>query len=81
MADWIKGAIKKKGALRATAKRQGGLKRDGDIKVSWLREKAKGKGVTARRARLALTLRDMRRSRAPKKSKHHAGCKRCHHRH
>jgi hypothetical protein len=47
----------KKGALTATAKRAGALKKDGDIKVSWLREKAKGDGITAKRARLALTFR------------------------
>ena len=59
--NWIKGAIKKPGALRATAKRAGALKADGDIKKSWLREKAKGKGKTAQRARLALTLGKMKK--------------------
>ena len=48
--NWIKGAIKKPGALRATAKRQGALKADGTIKKSWLKDKAKGKAkVLARR--------------------------------
>lgn len=56
---WIKKSIKHPGALTATAKRAGAIKKDGDIKVAWLREKAKGKGVTADRARLALTLRKM----------------------
>tara|TARA_R110000868_G_scaffold318769_3_gene579492 strand:- start:393 stop:593 length:201 start_codon:yes stop_codon:yes gene_type:complete len=59
--NWIKGAIKKPGALRATAKRQGALKADGTIKKSWLKDKAKGKGVTARRARLAITLGKMKK--------------------
>lgn len=59
--NWIKGAIKKPGALRATAKRAGALKADGDIKKSWLREKAKGSGKTAERARLALTLGKMKK--------------------
>jgi hypothetical protein len=59
--DWIQGAIKEPGALRATAKRsKDAMKKDGTIKVSWLNEKAKGKGKTAQRARLALTLRNMR---------------------
>ena len=47
--------------MRATAKRAGALKADGDIKKSWLREKAKGKGKTAQRARLALTLGKMKK--------------------
>ena len=38
----IKKAIKKPGSLTATAKRAGAVKKDGTIKVSWLREKAKG---------------------------------------
>lgn len=59
--NWIQGAIKKPGALTATAKRAGALKKDGDIKVSWLKEKAKGDGTTAKRARLALTFRKMRK--------------------
>jgi len=58
---WIKGAIKKPGSLKATAKRAGALKKDGSIKVSWLRQKAKGKDKTAKRARLALTLRKMKK--------------------
>ena len=59
--NWIKGAIKKPGALKATAKRQGALKSDGTIKKTWLRDKAKGKGVTTQRARLALTLSKMKK--------------------
>ena len=33
----IKKAIKKPGSLTATAKREGAVKKDGTIKVSWLR--------------------------------------------
>ena len=56
----IKKAIKKPGSLTATAKRAGALKKDGTIKVSWLRDKAKqGNSKTAQRARFALTLRKL----------------------
>ncbi len=56
----IKKAIKKPGALTATAKKAGALKSDGTIKVSWLKEKAKGGNKkTAQRARFALTLRKL----------------------
>ena len=60
--NWIKGAIKKPGALRATAKRAGAMKKDGTIKKSWLQEHAKkGNSKTAQRARLALTLGKMKK--------------------
>ena len=60
--NWIKGAIKKPGALRATAKRAGALKKDGTIKKSWLQQQAKkGNTKTAQRARLALTLGKMKK--------------------
>tara|TARA_B100001093_G_scaffold477514_1_gene504867 strand:+ start:168 stop:437 length:270 start_codon:yes stop_codon:yes gene_type:complete len=60
--NWIKGAIKKPGALRATAKRAGAMKKDGTIKKSWLQEQAKkGNSKTAQRARLALTLGKMKK--------------------
>jgi hypothetical protein len=59
--NWIKGAIKKPGALKATAKRAGALKADGTIKKTWLKEKAKGSGKTAQRARLAITLGKMKK--------------------
>ena len=60
--NWIKGAIKKPGALRATAKRAGAIKKDGTIKKSWLQQQAKkGNSKTAQRARLALTLGKMKR--------------------
>jgi len=57
----IKKAIKKPGSLTATAKRAGAVKKDGTIKKSWLREKAKGKGKTAQRARFAITLGKLRK--------------------
>ena len=59
--NWIKGAIKKPGALRATAKKAGAIKADGTIKKTWLKEKAQGSGKTAQRARLALTLSKMKK--------------------
>ena len=59
--NWIKGAIKKPGALTATAKKVGAIKSDGTIKKTWLKEKAKESGKTAERARLALTLSKMKK--------------------
>ena len=56
---WIQGAIEKEGALTDTARREGALTDDGTIKVDWLRKKAAGDGKTAKRARLALTLRGL----------------------
>lgn len=58
---WIQEAIKKPGSLRATAKRAGAIKSDGTIKKTWLKEKAKGSGKTAQRARLAITLGKMKK--------------------
>lgn len=58
---WIQGAIKRPGALRAKAKRAGALGSDGTIRVSWLRQKAKGNDQTAKQARLALTMRKMKK--------------------
>jgi hypothetical protein len=49
---WIAGAIKKKGALRKTL----GAKKGKNIPKGKLNKAAKGKGVTAKRARLAKTL-------------------------
>jgi hypothetical protein len=57
--NWIKGAVKKPGALRRSL----GVKKGRKIPVSRLRAAAKKKGVTGRRARLALTFRKMRRRR------------------
>jgi len=51
---WIKGAIKRPGALRAAAKRAGALKNG--ISKAWLRAQAKAPGRRGRQARLAITL-------------------------
>jgi len=59
--NWIKGAIKKPGALKATAKRAGAIKADGTIKKTWLKEQAKKNTITGKRARLALTLGKMKK--------------------
>tara|TARA_R100001244_G_scaffold56911_1_gene48426 strand:+ start:402 stop:584 length:183 start_codon:yes stop_codon:yes gene_type:complete len=52
---WIAKAIKNPGSLRKTLKVKKGQK----IPVSKLKKAAEGGGTTARRARLALTLRKM----------------------
>lgn len=54
---WIAGAIKKKGSLRKAL----GAKKGENIPKSKVRAAAKKKGVTGRRARLALTLAKLRR--------------------
>ena len=54
---WIARAIKRPGSLRRAL----GAKKGKPIPLSKLRRAAKGKGVTARRARFALQLRKMRR--------------------
>ena len=56
MANWIKGAIKKPGALR----RQLGAKKGKPIPASKLNAAAKKKGKLGQRARLAKTLKRMR---------------------
>ena len=58
-------SIKKRGTagvLTATAKRAGALTARGTIKVGWLKDKAKGKGITAKRARLALVYKGVKRT-------------------
>ena len=60
--NWIQGAIKKPGSLTATAKKAGKVNKEGKINKSWLREKAQGSGVTAKRARLAITLGKLRKN-------------------
>ena len=57
--EFIQDAIKQPGALRATAESEGAMV-DGKIKKSWLEEKSKGNDKTAKRARLALTLRGLK---------------------
>jgi len=59
---WIQKIDLKKGALKSLAKKEGALTKKGTIKVSWLREKAKEGGTVGRRARLALTLRKLHKS-------------------
>lgn len=55
---WIKGAIKRPGALRAAAKRAGALTPSGTIKLSWLRDQVKSSNPRrVKQARLALTMR------------------------
>ena len=57
MKKWIQQAIKKKGALRKTL----GVKKGEIIPEEELEKAAKKKGVTGRRARLALTLKKLRK--------------------
>jgi len=59
--NWIAGAIKKPGALKATAKTAGKVNAKGNIKQDWLKSKAKGNSKTAKRARLAITLKKLRK--------------------
>ena len=54
---WIQSAIKKPGALR----KQLGVKKGQKIPLSKLRKAAKAKGKLGRRARLAITLRKLRK--------------------
>lgn len=55
--NWIKGAIKKKGALRA----QLGVKEGETIPAAKLKKAAKKGGKLGARARLAVTLKKMRK--------------------
>ena len=57
MKKWIQQAVKKKGALRKTL----GVKKGKTIPEEELEKAAKKKGVTGRRARLALTLKKLRK--------------------
>jgi len=60
--DWISKAIEKPGSLKALAAKEGAIKDDGTIDVEWLKNKAKSKNPkTAKRARLALTLRKLKK--------------------
>ncbi|MEM2619104.1 MAG: hypothetical protein QXW77_03775 [Candidatus Hadarchaeales archaeon] len=61
---WIQEAIRKPGALRSYVLRKYGKRGfTNGIRVSILRRLAKKKGKVGRRARLALTLRRLRRRR------------------
>lgn len=55
--NWIAGAIKKPGSLRKSLK----IKKGKTIPASKLKKAAKGKGITAKRARLAETLKSFHR--------------------
>ena len=58
--DWIEGAIKKPGALRATAKREGMIKHNGALSVADIGKLEKSKdSKTKKRAQLAQTLMSM----------------------
>jgi len=59
--EWIQDAIKHPGALRERAKRAGALNKDGTIKKSWLDKEAKKPGTPGRQARMALTMRKIKR--------------------
>jgi len=61
---WIQKAVKRKGALRAHMKRKYGSKAftsKGTIKREYLEKEAKEPGTTGKRARLAITLRKVRK--------------------
>ena len=60
---WIQDAIKNPGALRAAAARAGAINAQGKIDADWLEEQASGRGKTAQRARLAMTLRKLAKKR------------------
>lgn len=57
MANWIQEMHMKKGALRKTLK----AKKGKSIPAKKLQKAAKGSGTTAKRARLAITLKKLRK--------------------
>jgi len=64
MARWIRRAIKKRGSLRNYVKRKYGKRgftKRGTIKVDVLQKLSKKKGKVGKRARLALTLKKLRK--------------------
>lgn len=62
MRKWIQKAIKKKGALRKTAKASGGITKSGKISKKWMaKEDKKGSPKTKRRIALAKTLSKLRK--------------------
>lgn len=64
---WIQNAIKNPGALRKQAVKEGAITEEGTIITEWLKKKAKqGNTKTARRARLALTLRKISKNKKKK---------------
>lgn len=56
---WIAGAIKKPGALRASAKKAGAMTPAGTISKGYIASKASASGKLGQRARLAQTLAKM----------------------
>lgn len=60
--NWIKGAIKNPGFLRATAKKHKGINKEGNIKGSFLKDASDGKygAKTKKRANLAKTLKRLK---------------------
>lgn len=61
MSNWIEGAIKHPGGLRKKAAAAGGMK-DGKITDAYLKSHDKGDSQTAKQARLAETLKKMRKN-------------------
>jgi hypothetical protein len=60
--NWIAAAVAKNpGALKKKAKKAGALTADENIQQGWLEEKAKAAGTLGKEARLALTLKKMRK--------------------
>ena len=58
---WIPKNLKK-GALTETASKEGAVAEStGNIMMPWLRKKAKGAGKTAKRARLAIAFRGIKK--------------------
>ena len=58
---WIPKNLKK-GALTETASKEGAVAEGtGNIMMPWLRKKAKGKGKTAKRAKLAIAFRGFKK--------------------
>lgn len=61
---WINKAMgKRRGLLRNMAHREGGLTSVGTIRMSWLRAHAHGDSDVAKRARCAITLKNMKAKR------------------
>jgi len=58
---WLKGAIKHPGALRKKAKAAGAINKMGNIELSWLLAAAKRGDKTGAQARLAMTMRKMKK--------------------
>lgn len=60
--NFIQDAIKRPGALKAKAKKAGAInKKTGNIKDEWIDEKEKSPGVLGKEARLAKTLKKLRK--------------------